>query len=492
MTVPLARQAGRAMSWRATELASVQIIFLVRLLVLARLLSPDDFGLLAIAMTVIAFLMAVTNFGMVPALVQRAENDPRHYDVAWTVGVMRALTVALAVLVAAPFAASFFEEPRAVPIIRALAVIPLLDAAVSIRVADLTRALKFRALGGIGVAKALVNTVVAIALAPWLGVWALVAGVTAGSVAHLVGSYILAPHRPRILFDAEALAPLLRFGRWIFVKGIVSRVGSFALNAAIARELGTAALGLFFLASNLAFLPALVASQVAGSVAFPLFVRLQAHLRLLGKAFRTLLSGLALLLVPASILLVVLAPFLVEYLLDPRWAGTAPLIQVLALIGLMGLFGETIVPLFQGVGQPGRVALLEFVQALIIVATAGWLARQGGLMGVTVSLFLATLVSQMVGLVMLRQLLPRPFRGLGRPMLLIVTTALAGGGLAWGVGALVGGIPGLVAGGVSGAGLVALLLWYGDRWLGTGLARGLASTFPGLSVARSPRATAGP
>jgi O-antigen/teichoic acid export membrane protein len=491
MTPPLARRAGRAMTWRASELASVQVIFLVRLLVLARLLSPDDFGLLAMAMTVIAFLMAVTNFGMVPALVQRAANDPRHYDVAWTVGVMRALGVAAAVLVAAPVAAVLFEEPRAVPIIRALALIPLLDAMVSIRLADLTRDLKFRALGGIGVARALVNTVVAISLAPWIGVWALVAGVTAGSAAHLVGSYLLAPHRPRFLFNAEALAPLLRFGRWIFIEGILAQVGSLALRAAIARELGTAALGLFFLASNLAFLPALVASQVAGSVAFPLFVQLKHHLRLLGKAYQTLLSGVALLLVPASILLVVLAPLLVEHLLDERWAGAAPLIQVLALIGLLGLFGETVVPLFQGIGQPARLAVLEFIQASLIALTAGWLARQGGLMGVTAALLLATLVSQLASLTMLHHLLPRPFRGLGPPMLLIVVSAVAGGGMAWGVGALVGGIAGLVSGGASGAMIAALLLWYGDRWLGIPLIRRLAGTFPELVVSRSARAEPG-
>lgn len=489
MTAHLARRAGRALTWRTGELVGVQVIFLVRLFILARLLAPDDFGLLAIAMTVIAFLMAVTNFGMVPALVQRARNDPRHYDVAWTLGVIRALAVAAIVLVAAPFAASLFEEPRAVAIIRALAVIPLLEAAVSIRVADLTRELRFKALGKIGVAKALLNTLVAVFLAPWLGVWALVAGVTAGSVAHLVGSYLLAPHRPRLLFDAEALAPLLRFGRWVFVKGIVSQAGSFALRAAIARELGTAALGLFFLASSLAFLPAQVASQVAGSVAFPVFAGLRSHVRLLGRAFRTFLSGTAMLLVPASVLIVVLAPLLVEHLMDPRWTGAAPLIQALALIGLLGLFGETVVPLFNGVGQPGKVALLEFIQSLLIVLTAGWLAREGGLVGVTLALLLASAVSQAASLVMVRRVLPHPFRGLGMPSLLIVTTAMGSGWMTWAVGAGVGGIPGLVSGGAAGSILAALLLWYGDRWLALGLREDLARTFPQL---QSPKTSGRP
>jgi lipopolysaccharide exporter len=491
LTAQLARQAGNAVVWRATELVGVQVIFLVRLFILALLLSPDDFGLLAIAMTVIAFLLAVTNFGMVPALVQRARNDPRHYDVAWTVGVIRALGVAVVVLAAAPMAASIFDEPRAVAIIRALAVIPLLDAAVSIKLADLTRALQFRALAMIGVAQALANTLVAVLLAPMLGVWALVAGVTAGSGAHLVASYILAPHTPRILFDRDALAPLIRFGRWIFVKGIVSQLGSFALRAAISRELGTGALGLFFLASNIAFLPAQVASRVAGSVAFPLFVRLQFHLRLVRRAFQALLTAIAMLLIPVSVLLIVLAPLVVEHLLDPRWAEAAPLIRILALIGLIGLFGETTVPLFHGMGKPGRVALLEFVQSILIVTTAWWLARSHGLVGVTLALFLATVASQIVSAVYVKRMLRSPFQGVGVRFAFVTAAAGAGGLIAHGVGSVTDGIVSLILAGVAGTVAAGVMLWWGNARLGLGLLTDLTAAFPQLAVLVRRRANHG-
>jgi O-antigen/teichoic acid export membrane protein len=481
LTDHLARRAGTAVVWRATQLFGVQVIFLARLLILARLLSPDDFGLLAIALTVVGFLLAVTDFGMVAALVHRVDSDQRHYDVAWTVGMGRALAVSAVMFATAPLAAGLFDEPRAIDIVRVLAVMPLLDASASIRLADLTRSLEFRSLAVVGIGQALANTVIAIALAPTLGVWALVAGVIAGSAAHSALSYLLAPHRPRLLLDRIALEPLVRFGRWIFVTGLVAQLGSVTLRAVISRELGTAELGLFFLASSLAFLPAQVASEVAGSVAFPLYVRLQTHVRQAARAFQALLSGLAMLLIPASALLIVLAPAVVDNLLDARWAGAAPTIQVLALAGLIGLFGETTVPLLKGFGKPERVAVLEVVQTLLIVLAVLWLARSYGLIGAALALLLAISASQGVSAWYVRRMLPRPFSGIGAPMLFIAAAALLGAAVAWLIDTRVQGITGLLLAAAAGTLLTGALLWAGGRRLPLGLFADLVLAFPQLA-----------
>jgi len=127
------------MLWRSAQLAGVKLIFMLRLLILARLLSPEDFGLLAIAVTAVGFLLGVTDIGMIPALVQGRDIDEQQYDAAWTVGLTRALLVVGCVVIAAPLIARIFAEPRATDIIRVLAIRPLLDSAASIKIADLTR-----------------------------------------------------------------------------------------------------------------------------------------------------------------------------------------------------------------------------------------------------------------------------------------------------------------------------------------------------------------
>ena len=94
MKEPIARQAGSALFWKGVQHTGVKAILFLRLIILARLLSPDDFGLLAISMVAIEFMTRVTDLGMIPALVQRTSADDTHYDTAWTVGMVRAVTIA--------------------------------------------------------------------------------------------------------------------------------------------------------------------------------------------------------------------------------------------------------------------------------------------------------------------------------------------------------------------------------------------------------------
>ena len=167
----LASRTGSALLWNGAGLAVTRLISLVRFVVLARLLTPEDFGLLAIAWVVIELLLTLTDTGMVTALVQRDRVDESQYDTAWTVGIVRALVVAIVLVVGAPLIAQFFGEPRAASILPPLAAAPVLAALASIKIADLTRNLQFRKLTFIRVPEAAVEAVVSIALATLLGVW---------------------------------------------------------------------------------------------------------------------------------------------------------------------------------------------------------------------------------------------------------------------------------------------------------------------------------
>jgi PST family polysaccharide transporter/lipopolysaccharide exporter len=474
--------AGTALLWKSAQLFGAKAIFLARLLVLTYLLGPEEFGLLAIAMAAIGFLLAVTDFGMTSALVQLTGSDDRHYHAAWSVGVIRALIIGVVVAAAAPLIAGLFNEPRATDLLRVLAVVPLLEALGSIKVADLARRLEFRPLAFIGLAQALANTVAAIGLAQSLGVWALVAGVLAGSLTQTIMSYALAPYRPRLLLDTAALRPLIRFGRWIFLTGLIAELGGMLLKVVIARRLGTAELGLFYLASTIATLPAQVASELVGSVAFPLYARLQSSIQQVTQAFRTILTGMGVLLVPLSALFIALAPALVETLLDERWAGTGPIIQILVLSGLIGLFGDAAVPLFKGLGQPYRVAILEIVQSSLTILLIWWLAGQYGLIGAALTMLVSVAASQGVSGLFVARMLDRPFLGLRRRTLTILGAALVGAFASLAVNSLVSGIAGLAVAVVAGGLLSGGILLIYNRRLDLGLAQDLTRAFPQIAT----------
>jgi PST family polysaccharide transporter/lipopolysaccharide exporter len=470
--------AGRALLWRVVQFVGVQAIFLVRLPILARLLLPEDFGLLTIAVTAVGFLLNVTELGMAPALVQGQDVNERQYHVAWTVGILRASAICGTILLAAPLLGQLFGEPRATPVLRALAFRPLLDALASVKTAQLNRDLSFRPLAVMALAGALASTSVSIALAAVLGVWALVAGDLAKSLSLLVASYLVSSYRPHLLLDPSSLGPLVRFGRWVFLTGVLVMAGGYVLRVVISRRLGVADLGLYYLGGQIGFLPAEVAGQIIGTVAFPLFSRLQGDPRRASRVFRALFAGTSALLLPACVLVIALAPALVNTILGPRWVGTASVIRVLALVSLVGTLGEVTAPVLKGFGQPYRIFAIEAVQSLLIGSLSWWLAGRYGLLGAALAWLPAVALSQVLSVIFVRRILWQPFAGLGAVMLTIaVATGIGALAALTGV-RLVPGFVGFALATTLGVLVTGALLWVADRRFALGLLDSLRQVYP--------------
>jgi O-antigen/teichoic acid export membrane protein len=466
------------------HLFGVNLIFFVRILVLARILAPDAFGLLAIAMVPIGLLLQATEFGMVPALVHVESPRRRHYDVAWTVGLLRGLATSGLVFLAAPWIARLAGEPRAAEITRVLALYPLLIAASSMRLADLQRRLDFRPLAILHLGEAVSNAIVSIALAPRLGVWALVAGTLAGSVGRLVISYLVAPYRPRLFFQRSAALSLIRFGRWVFVAALLTTTGGALLRLIVSRQLGAAELGVYYLATRLTFLLVGTVIDVGTSVSFPIYARLKEDRDEAVRVFQAVLSATAALVVPAFALLAALAPSLVAHVLGAQWEGSAPVLGVLALVCILSILGDVAAPIWQGMGQPWRNALLEGIQVAVLLPGVLWLTGEVGVVGAGLAWIPAVVVTQVISAAFLPRVLPGPFTGLAGVLLAIGTASVSGAALAIGIDTALEGLGGLLAGALGGGGLCLVLLWLADRYLSLGLARSLVRVFPRLERRR--------
>lgn len=453
----ISAQARNAFQWRAVQLAGVQFIYFLRLLILAKLLVPEAFGLLAIALTAVATLMRLSEIGVVPALVQRTNATREEHDAGWTAGLVRAACITLALVVLAPIIARLFDEPRATGIIQVLALRPLIESLGSIGIVRLMRELRFRELALIYVPAAILDLVVAIATAPFLGVWALVVGALVGAVTSTVMSYVHAPHRPRPSLNWAAAAPLMNYGRWVLASGAIGMAGTLAMQLVISRQLGAAALGLFFLATKLALLPIEAASAVIGAVAFPMFAGLREDRAQAARAFATLLTGLYLLLLPVFALLYVLAPQL-EQMLGSQWAGTTPLVHLLVVAGIVGILCELVTPLLMGWGRADRAFRLDAAQTVVLLVALLPAVALLGAEGAAVALLLGNLAAAALAIAWMRQMLPNALSGTGRRIAAAGAAALAAaaaaGLTAWALPPLAG----LVAGGIAGVAAAALTL----------------------------------
>jgi lipopolysaccharide exporter len=450
--------ASAAMRWRALQLVGVQALYFVRLLILAKLLAPDAFGLLAIAYIAINVFMVLSDLGMIPALVQQRNATKDQYDGAWTVNVLRAVVVALIVILAAPLIAELFDEPAATQIIQVLALRPLIDACASIGVASLTRELKFKELALIQVPGALADFAVAILTAPALGVWALVAGVLVGSATTTAFSYVFAPHWPKWVMRWRNVAPLVRYGRWVLATGVTGLLGTLITQLAISRMLGTVALGVYFLATRTAFLPLGAVSSVVGAVAFPMFSGMRDDARGSSLGFSTLLAAMFLLLVPVYGIIFVLAPSF-EQVLGTRWAGTAPIIQVVSIAAIIGIFGELLGPLLMGRGRADRAFLLEVVQTgallVVLVPCLIWF----GITGAALAWLLGNAIAMLFALAWAARLLPGAITSISRPVLAAIVVGVGGALAAQSVEMLVAGFSGLALAGIAGGAVAGVILW---------------------------------
>src|SRR4051794_37449299 len=241
------KRAGKALLWKAAQLGSSRLLNLITSLVLGRLLTPVDFGIVAIASVAVTTMMTATETGMTNALVQATEREREHYDVAWTIGLIRGSLVCAVLCIAAPYVAALFGDARATPLVRMMAFLPLLNSVNSPHMTDLMRELKFSRIAIVAIAAVVVEVSTSITLAGSMGGGAIIIGKLAGALTTLVASYIVAPYIPRFRPSFASARQLIAFGRWLFAIGLTAVISDFFIKVVVARSLSVAGLGLFSL-----------------------------------------------------------------------------------------------------------------------------------------------------------------------------------------------------------------------------------------------------
>ena len=276
----------------------------------------------------------------------------------------------------------------------------------------------------------------------------------------------------------RAVRPLIRYGRWLFLTGLVAIAASSLTQVVISRQLGAVELGLYFLAAKLAFLPHEVASQVVGDVAFSLYARIQDDRMRVAKAFRSIFLGMTTVLLPAYVLLICVAPRLVGDVLGERWIGTEPIIQLLALVGIVGLFGDTTGPLFRGLGYPHWILSIEVWQSSLVVVLLWSLTGRYGVLGAALAWLIAVCSSQVVSFILARRIFRNPLAGSALPLGSVLFASIVGALTAVAVTQLAPGVAGLLIAVSAAACATMAVLWFCDQRFELGLRRDLSQAFP--------------
>jgi PST family polysaccharide transporter len=336
--------------------------------ILARLLVPSDFGLIAMVLVFSNFVAIFAGFGLTSAIVQKQEiSDETLSSTFWiNVGLGALLTVALAG--SAPLIAAFYSQPRLAPLVVFISTTFFITSFCNVSYALLMKRMNFKALAIIGICVTAISGPIAIFLAfSGYGVWSLAWYTVLSSVFFAVFTLIYARWVPHFLLGLQHVKGILGYGANLTGSVFANYFAQNMDNLLIGRFLGSAGLGFYNLAYNLLVLPTTAVTDVVGSVMFPALSIIQHDKQLVRNAYVRANRYIAAVSFPLMIWVLVAAPQLIRVVYGPKWISVIPLIQIFALAGLELSIGANVWWIFTSQGRTD--GLRRGVEGVVIAYT---------------------------------------------------------------------------------------------------------------------------
>lgn len=363
--------------WMVGMRWSNRVLGLINIAVLARLLSPADFGLIAMAMVVIGFLNVLTNVGIDLAIIRHPDPKRHHYDTAFTFNFLLHLGLGLLVWALAAVAARYFNEPRLLPIMTLLAVVPVIRGLENIGVADFRRNLEFGRDFQFDVISRLVGFVFTLTLAFLLrNYWVLAIGMIAHVSIRTAYSYIVHPYRPR--FSFAAFQEIAGFSLWIFVRTMSQYLNRKGDEIIIGRLVNTAGFGLYSTAANIAVMLTSELVTPLGRALMPGYVKVMDEPQKLRGSFYKVLGVHAIIATSVGFGLAVVAEDFIRVVLGDRWLAALPFMVILAVASAAEGIGAAIAPLSVALDKVKQIALFRWAQLGVLVVAFALAAKFGG------------------------------------------------------------------------------------------------------------------
>ncbi|MDZ8225494.1 MULTISPECIES: lipopolysaccharide biosynthesis protein [unclassified Nostoc] len=330
----LRQKAVKSVIWTVIESWGRQGVSLVVFFILARLLNPETFGLIALASIFIEFVQIFVDQGFSVAIIQRQEIDSEHLDTAFwtTLGISVLLTVLS--VAGAGLTADFFKQPQLVPIIQCLSISFIFNGLSSVQQAVLERKFAFKSLAIRSLLAVIIGGIVGVWMAfLGFGVWSLVGQQLSGSFIQVIVLWRVSDWRPGFQFSNIHVKELFNFGINISAFNIINFFNRRADDLLIGYYLGLVALGYYSVAYKLLLVMMQVLISTTTKVALPIFSRLQAEPERLLNAFYTATQFTSLIAFPIFLCVPVLATEFIKVFFGEQWIQSIPVLQILSLIG---------------------------------------------------------------------------------------------------------------------------------------------------------------
>lgn len=380
---------------------------LLSTLILVRLLSPADFGMVSMALSFIFMAELLSAFSFDVALIQNQSATDEHFHSAWTANILLGGAISLLMLCLAVPISHFYKQPAVMPVICALAAGPLIGALENIGIVVFRKNLDFRKEFIFQVSRKVIGFCVTIPLAFALqSYWALVAGILSSRLAATGLSYWVQPFRPHI--SLKEIRSLMRFSSWLLLNNFVNFLKERSSDFVLGRFFGPATLGIYNVSNEFASLPTNEMGAPINRALLPGFAKMSGDRAGIAKVFGNAIGLLALIAIPAGAGIFAVAHYLVPVVLGAKWVDGVPVMEVLSLNSAILVFHGTIVTALVANGKPLNATSTNFLFVVVMLLGMVTLPHKFGPLGAALAVMLACLVTTPVYLMQLKK-----FAGVG-------------------------------------------------------------------------------
>jgi O-antigen/teichoic acid export membrane protein len=360
------KEMARGAAWLTALRMSERGLGLINTVVLARLLTPQDFGVVAMCMVVVAALEAFTSFGFDVVLIQRQDAKKEQYDTAFTLNAILGLVVGGLLIASGSLVAWFYSDVRLTPIMYVVGANFFIRSLENIAIVDFRKHFQFHLEAILRISVKAVGLATTIPAAFYLHTyWALVIGMTATTVADVVLSYAMRPYRP--VLTLAATRSIMNFSGWLMFNNVIFFIRTQIHTVFIGRLLGPKALGTFNMAYEIAMMSSSELIAPINRAVYPGYAKLSNDIAAFRATFLDVFSLIVIVSLPAALGTAAIADALAPLLLGSAWLETVPLIKLIALCGALNTLNSNMAYVIHALGQPRLATRIAIYDAVLMV-----------------------------------------------------------------------------------------------------------------------------
>lgn len=386
--------ALKGISWMGALRVVTRSLALVKIAILARILVPAQFGIYGIATLVLGFLEMLTETGINIFLIQKKEKIDEYVNSAWVVSILRGFLIGILIFVLAPFIASYFKNENAVFILYLVSVVPVIRGFINPSCIKYQKNLEFNKQFKYDSVIFFVDAIFAIGL----GIItksenSFIYAMIISTLLEVILSFIYFKPTPKFIFEKEKTMEVINRGKWITGAGVFNYLFQNIDDILVGRVLGTTSLGIYQQAYKISTLPVSEVGEVFNKVTFPIYVNLKDDTKRLKQAFLKTLAIISLLVIPFGFLVFRFPVEIINIVLGSNWITAAPVLQLLAIYGVVKAISNSFFSLFLGIGKQEVVTYITLASTLCLVAILYPLIKIFGILGAGYATIIATVLS---------------------------------------------------------------------------------------------------